>query len=450
MNDTQQKRYHLTTFGCQMNEHDSERIRGVLEENGWQPADDQETADLMLFNTCSVRESAENRLLGRLGEARRLKKEYPGRLIALTGCFAQSRKSEIFRDLPFIDIAIGPQSIGELPELVNAVYSGRGPVGSFEDNPAPSAGLPSRRLNSYRAWVQVMTGCTNFCSYCVVPSVRGPERSRAATDIVEDAKRLVADGVVEITLLGQNVNSYGIDLEGRDPGRFNFAGLLARLDEIDGLRRIRFTTSHPKDLSQDLVAAIRDLPAVCEHLHLPVQSGSNRVLERMNRGYTRERYFDLVANLYGEVPGLALTTDIIIGFPGEKEEDFYRTITLARECRFDGAFTFKYSRRQGTEAAQLTGRIPEGTIKRRMAELVSLTQRTALKKNEIFIGSDVEVLVEGPSRHGGGQWRGRTRQNKIVNFTAATDGNLVVDGDLTSVTIDSATSTTLKGHQAEK
>lgn len=440
--------YHLTTFGCQMNEHDSGRIRGVLEESGWLPADDMESADLLVFNTCAVRESAENRLLGRLGEARRLKSERPDRLIAMAGCFAQAHKAQIFNELPFLDIAFGPQNIGELPALISAVAGDSETASSFADNPSLSGALPSRRLDRHRAWVQVMTGCTNFCSYCVVPGVRGPERSRRAADILEEVGGLVDDGVVEVTLLGQNVNSYGLDFD-QGTGDSNFALLLAELDSIDGLRRIRFTTSHPKDLGQDLIEAIRDLPAVCEHLHLPVQSGSNRILERMNRGYTREHYLELISSLNGKIPGISITTDIIIGFPGEKEEDFYRTMTLAGECRFDGAFTFLYSPRPGTAAVGLTGQIPPGTIKRRMGELVGLTQQMSLAKNEMLVGMTTEVLVEGESRHGGGQWRGRTRTNKIVNFSAADTGILPEPGELMMVAVDSATSATLRGHQID-
>lgn len=443
-----QSRYHLTTFGCQMNEHDSERIRGVLEENDWLPADDPEAADLLIFNTCSVRESAVNRLLGRLGEARRLKTERPERLIALAGCFAQSRQTAIFHDLTFLDIAFGPRNIGELPALIEGARSGSAPASSFTDNKILSGGLPSRRGDDYRAWVQVMTGCTNCCSYCVVPGVRGPERSRPVSDIVEETRRLVDDGVVEVTLLGQNVNNFGLDLDTSGGRSQSFAALLEMLDSINGLRRIRFTTSHPKDLGPDLIEAIRDLPAVCEHLHLPVQSGSDRILGRMNRGYNRDHYLELVGLIKKEVPDISLTTDIIIGFPGEKEEDYFRTMTLAGECRFDGAFTFVYSARAGTEAALFPGRIPEVTIKRRMHELVSLTQQIALAKNQALAGSEVELLIEGPSRQGGSQWRGRTRQNKIVNFTAAGSSSAPATGSFTLVTIDSATSTTLKGHQS--
>ena len=438
--------YHLTTFGCQMNEHDSERIRGVLEECGWRPVDVAEDADLLVYNTCAVRRSAESRLLGRLGEARRLKKEQPARLIAIGGCFAQNLRERIFAELPFVDVAFGPQNIGQLPGLLEAAAAGPAPSYAFDDQPFPSAGLPARRLDRYRAWVQVMTGCTNFCSYCVVPHVRGPERSRSAIDIAAEVESLVAGGVVEVTLLGQNVNAYGLDLAeaGRKTGKpEDFAGLLARLDGIAGLERIRFTTSHPRDLDDGLIEAIRDIPSVCEHLHLPAQSGSTRILARMNRGYTREQYLERVRRLYDAIPALALTTDLIVGFPAEREEDFYRTTTLVERCRFDGAYTFVYSPRPGTEAAEMPGRVPEASISRRMRELIQLTQTLAEDKNRALVGSPAEVLVEGASRQGGEQLRGRTRTNKIVNFsgTART-------GDLVRVRIDAASSTTLGGRQA--
>lgn len=439
--------FHLTTFGCQMNEHDSERIRGVLAADGWLESPDQESADLLVFNTCSVRESAESRLLGRLGEAKRLKDEQPGRLVALGGCFAQSRQEEILSRLAFLDVAFGPRNIGELPELLDQAVSGKRQVSSFVDIQEPSAALPSRRGSHHHAWVQVMTGCTNYCSYCIVPQVRGEERSRAAVDIVNEVEQLVGDGVVEVTLLGQNVNAYGLDWHGDATGN-SFARLLELLDGVKDLERIRFTTSHPKDLGQELIEAMRDLDSVCEHLHLPAQSGATRILELMNRGYSRDDYLSLANRLYAAIPGLALTTDIIVGFPGEKEDDFYRTMTLVDACRFDGAFTFAYSRRDGTAAAQMPGQVPAGTRKRRMAELVSLVQEIARKKNEALVGRDVEVLVEGGSRQGGGQLRGRTRGNKIVNFTVDVAGPGASAGELVTVTVESATSTTLKGRQA--
>lgn len=442
MSNTQNPLYHLTTFGCQMNDHDSERIRGVLEEHGWRQAELPDDADLLVFNTCSVRESADSRLLGRLGEARRLKRERPDRLVALGGCFAQSRQARIFQDVPFLDIAFGPQNIGELPALLQAAATATEPVYDFEDNALPSADLPSRRVSGHHAWVQAMTGCTNFCSYCVVPQARGPERSRPAADIVREVEALVADGVAEITLLGQNVNAYGLDRRG-DADRDDFAGLLARLDATPGLERIRFTTSHPRDLDESLIAALRDLESVCEHLHLPVQSGSSHILQRMKRGYDRERYLELVERLYGEVPGLALTTDIIVGFPGEREEDFHRTMTLVERCRFAGAFTFMYSPRQETEAATLPGRVPDATVRRRMQELVGLTQALALAGKEELVGRSVEVLVEGPSRQEG-SFRGRTRANHIVNFIDPAGGE-PRPGTLLPVRVEAATSTTLKG-----
>ncbi len=445
-----------------MNDHDSERIRGVLEEHGWRPAVDAEAADLLVFNTCAVREGAESRLEGRLGEARRIKRGKPGLLVALGGCVAQRRQEDIFHELPFIDVAFGPQNIGQLPVLLERAAEGPSPAYAFEDNPVPSADLPAVRVERRRAWVQAMSGCTNYCSYCVVPHVRGPERSRPPDEIEAEVARLAADGVIEITVLGQNVNAYGLDRRGASgSGSFtDFAGLLARLDAIEGIERIRFTTSHPKDLSKRLIEAMRDLPAVCEHLHLPVQSGSTRILKRMKRGYTRGHYLGLVEKLRTEVPDLALTTDIIVGFPGEREDDFHRTMTLAEACAFDGAFTFIFSARPGTEAAEMPGRVPEVTLKRRMEELIELVQRTADRINQGLVGRELEVLVEGPSRAGEGQLRGRTRNNKIVNFRPLpvdADGKTQTQLDasaeepagppLVTVHIESATSTTLKGRQ---
>jgi tRNA-2-methylthio-N6-dimethylallyladenosine synthase len=433
-----------------MNEHDSERIRGVLEECGWQQSGDPEEADLLVFNTCSVRETADSRLLGRLGEARRLKKERPERIVALGGCFAQNLQTRLFSDLPFLDIAFGPQNIGELPALIGTVMDGAGPAWAFNDNPMPSASLPSRRLNQSRAWVQVMTGCTNFCTYCVVPMVRGPERSRPSSQVIDEVERLVDDGVVEITLLGQNVNAYGLDLDPVSAGGEDFVSLLSRLNDITDLKRIRFTTSHPKDLGDDLIGAMRDLPKVCKHLHLPVQSGSNRILTRMKRGYTREHYLKLVENLYTQIPDVALTTDMIIGFPGEKEDDFHMTMKLAGRCRFDGAFTFIYSSRPGTEAADLPGLVPENTVKRRMREILGLVQGIATEKNEALVGSRQDIMIEGHSRHGDGLMRGRTSCNKIVNFRPFEhDGICETAGAVVPVRITAATSATLMGEQAD-
>jgi tRNA-2-methylthio-N6-dimethylallyladenosine synthase len=454
--------YHLTTFGCQMNDHDSERIRGVLESDGWEQAASQEGADLLVFNTCAVRESAESRLLGRLGEASRLKKENPQIIVAIAGCFAQSKGETIFRELPFVDVAFGPQNIAELPSLVARSVEkwksgGAGHAGAFGESAASSGSLPSARSGGYHAWLQVMTGCTNFCSYCIVPFVRGPEQSRAASDILAEAESLARSGVKEITLLGQNVNAYGLDLPA-GAKREDFAGLLAMIDAVPGIERIRFTTSHPRDLNDAIVGAMRDLPHVCEHLHLPVQSGSSRILARMKRGYSRDLYSGLIEKLYAEIPGISLTTDVIVGFPGEKEDDFHRTMTLAESCRFDGAFTFRFSPRSGTEASSLAGVVPEGTIRRRMRELVALTQEIALSKNRGLVGTLQEVMVEGESRQGGGQVRGRTRTNKIVNFEVGSAGPaeanrktpakspLKLDpGRIVTVKIESATSTTLKG-----
>lgn len=429
-----------------MNEHDSERIRGVLELNGWNPVSDPEKADLLIYNTCSVRNSAESRLLGRLGEAKRLKNERPERIVALGGCFAQAKKDNLFDELLFLDVAFGPQNIAELPSLINAARSGSGPAGSFDESHLFSGELPARRAKDRRAWIQVMTGCTNFCSYCIVPQVRGPERSRPSRDIVTEVESLVEDGVVEICLLGQNVNAYGREA-GAEAGEMTFAGLLEQLDAVKGLERIRFTTSHPKDLGVDLIEAIRDLPAVCEHMHLPAQSGSSKILKRMKRRYSRERYLELVAMLKDKIPSITITTDLIVGFPGEQEEDFFRTMTLVEACRFDGAFTFIFSARSGTEAARLPGTVPEVTVKRRIKELVRLVQEIAEERNRSYVGGEVEVMVEGPSRNGVGLLRGRTRGNKIVNFKIDAGVIEPLAGDLVTVAIEQSTSTTLTGRQ---
>jgi tRNA-2-methylthio-N6-dimethylallyladenosine synthase len=338
--------YYLRTFGCQMNEHDSERIRAMLEEEGLRRVAKPDEAAVLVYNTCTVRQSADERLAGHLGTAARLKRDDPGRLVVVTGCLPQAEQAAFFARFPFVDVAVGPQSLDRLPEALRGDRIE--PRGVFADEPLLSGRLPGRRERPFQAWLQVMAGCTNFCSYCIVPFVRGPERSRSLPELVTQACKLVADGVVELTLLGQNVNAYGADLPGGDGP--TFAGLLAALDSIEGLARQRFMTSHPKDLSDELIAAIAGLPTVCEHVHLPAQSGSDRVLAAMNRGYTRTGYLERVTALRAAVPDVALTTDLIAGFPGESDEDFEQTLSLVDEARFDAAFTFVYSPRPGTDS----------------------------------------------------------------------------------------------------
>jgi len=334
------KRFHVTTFGCQMNEHDSERIAGVLEGMGYLAVSEPEEGALLVYNTCSIREKADTRLMGHLGAARRLKAEEPERVVIVAGCLAQSRRDSFFAEHPYVDILVGPQSLHLLPALVEERQAGGPRAGAYEETTTHwSAELPRARRRGPVAWLQIMAGCSNFCSYCIVPYVRGPEASRAPDDIAAEAQGLVRDGVKELTLLGQNVNAYGLE-----PGfgyDQDFPWLLGALSQIEGFERLRFMTSHPKDVSPALIEAMATLRPVCEHLHLPVQSGSDRVLAAMRRDYDVQSYLDLVARLRTAIPGLALTTDLIIGFPGETDDDFQETLDLAEEVGFDAAFTFQ-------------------------------------------------------------------------------------------------------------
>ena len=429
------KRYHLTTFGCQMNEHDSERIKGMLESIGYSEAPGRDEADLILFNTCSIRENADNRFLAHLGEAKRLKTRDPSRVVGVGGCWAQSVKDEVFARFPFVDVAFGP---GQVPKLAEFLTSDSLSAQGFFEFEGFTGHLPAKRAREYQAWVQISVGCNSVCSYCIVPSTRGREVSRPTAELVDEVKALAADGVREVTLLGQNVNSYGRDLPREH--RSTFAELLAELDAIDGVRRIRYTSPHPKDMRIDVIKAHAELGSLCEHIHLPLQSGSNPVLKRMRRTYTRERYMDRVALIREHVPDCAVTTDIIVGFPGETEDNFRQTLAVAEEVGYDGAFTFVYSPRRGTEAATLSDQVPHEVKVERMERLVEVIQRRAHERAQRFVGRRLEVLVEGPSRNDPSRLRGRSRHNKVVNF----DG-LGSPGDLVEVLISGATSQTLTG-----
>jgi tRNA-2-methylthio-N6-dimethylallyladenosine synthase len=431
------KRYHLTTFGCQMNEHDSERMKGMLESLGYGEADSRDDADLILFNTCSIRESADNRLLGHLGEAKRLKGEDPERVVGIGGCWSQSLKDEVFERFPFVDVAFGPGQIHRLAEFLTS--DSLTAQGYFEFEGFPGH-LPARREREHQAWVQISVGCNCRCSYCIVPSTRGREVSRPRGELVEEAERLAADGVREITLLGQNVCSYGRDLPRGE--KTTFAELLGLIDGVGGIERIRYTSPHPKDIREDVLRAHAELPAVCEHIHLPLQSGSSRILKAMRRTYDRGRYLDRVAMIREIVPDCAITTDIIVGFPGETEADFAETLEVVEETRYDSAFTFIYSPRRGTEAATLEGQLAHSVKSERMERLVEAVQRIASERSERFIGRTMEVLVEGPSRTDPSRLRGRIRHNKTVNFTGVARA-----GELVDVEIASATSTTLAGEE---
>jgi len=432
------KLYHITTFGCQMNEHDSERIKGMLDSLGYEESDCRERADLILFNTCSIRESADNRLAAHLGDAKRLKRADPARIVGVGGCWAQSLKEEVFARFPFVDVAFGPGQAHKLAEFLNSDSLTAQGYFEFEGF---TGELPAKRARQFQAWVQISVGCNCVCSYCIVPSTRGREVSRDPDELVDEVRRLASDGVREVTLLGQNVNSYGRDLRGGP--RTTFAQLLARIDAIEGIDRIRYTSPHPKDMREDVIRAHAELPSLCEHIHLPLQSGSSMVLKRMRRTYTRERYLDRVAMIREHVPDCALTTDIIVGFPGETEADFQQTLEVAGQVQYDGAFTFLYSPRRGTEAATLPDQVPHDLKVQRLERLVELVQRGAAGRAQRFVGRTVKVLVEGPSRTDPSRLRGRSRHNKIVNFTG-----LGGPGELVDVEITAATSQTLAGRES--
>jgi tRNA-2-methylthio-N6-dimethylallyladenosine synthase len=429
------KAYHLTTFGCQMNEHDSERIKGMLEALGYAEVGSRGEADLILFNTCSIREAADSRFLAHLGEAKRLKREDSHRVIGVGGCWAQSVKEEVFARFPFVDVAFGPGQVHRLAEfLTSDSLSAQG----FFEFEGFTGHLPAKRAREFQGWVQISVGCNSVCSYCIVPSTRGREVSRPPGELVEEVRRLAEDGVCEVTLLGQNVNSYGRDLGRQD--RITFAELLAQIDAVPGIERIRYTSPHPKDMREDVIRAHAELPALCEHIHLPLQSGSSPVLKRMRRTYTRERYLDRVALIREHVPDCALTTDIIVGFPGETEADFEQTLEVAETVGYDGAFTFIYSPRRGTEAAEMPDQLPHEVKVERLERLVEVVQRRALERAQRFVGRTLDVLVEGPSRTDPTRLRGRSRHNKVVNY----DG-LGSPGDIVPVLITGATSQTLRG-----
>ena len=420
-----------------MNAHDSERIKGLLEELGLGEASSQEQADVIVLNTCTIREKPDTRFAAYMGNAAKLKRERPGTIIAVGGCYAEAQRERLFTLYPDVDVAFGPGTISHLGDWLGAGGEGlaRGAFGTGEERDF-AARLPVRRERRFQAWVQVSMGCNSVCSYCIVPAVRGRETSRRPGEVVAEVERLAVGGVREVTLLGQNVNSYG-----RDVGS-SFTELLRAVDAVPGIERIRFTSPHPKDFRRDVIAAMAECAAVCEHAHLPLQSGSSRILKAMRRTYSRERYLRLVAELRAAIPDLALTTDIIVGFPGETEEDFRQTLEVVEEVGYDGAFTFVYSPRAGTEAAAMSERVPDELKRERIERLVEVVQRVAAERNAGRVGMVEEVLVEGPSRTEPELRRGRTRRNTTVNFSGE-----AAPGELASVAIESATSTTLAGAQ---
>jgi tRNA-2-methylthio-N6-dimethylallyladenosine synthase len=434
------RRYHVTTFGCQMNAHDSERIKGALEELGLGEATDPDEADVLVFNTCTIREKPDQRFAAYMGNAAKRKRERPETVVAVGGCYAEAQRERIFDLYPHVDVAFGPGTISHLREWLGAGGEGvaRGSFGTADER-AFAAGLPMRRERRFQAWVQVSMGCNSVCSYCIVPAVRGKEISRRPGEILAEIEQLASEGVREVTLLGQNVNSYG-----RDVGS-GFAELLRAVDAVDGIDRIRFTSPHPKDFRRDVIDAMAERAAVCEHAHLPLQSGSTRILKAMRRTYSRDRYLALVDELRDAIPDLALTTDIIVGFPGETDADFAETLEVVEEVGFDGAFTFVYSPRAGTEAAAMPDEVPEGIKRERIETLVEVVQRIAAERNAARVSLVEEVLVEGPSRTEPELLRGRTRRNTTVNFAGSAE-----PGELVPVAIESTTSTTLRGNRLAK
>src|SRR4051794_23432343 len=405
------KTFHVTTFGCQMNEHDSERMKGMLESLGYGEAPEQGHADLILFNTCSIREKADSRFISYLQQAAAHKRRRPGTVIGVGGCWAQSVKEDVFRQFPCVDVAFGPGQVHKLAEfLTSDSLTAQG----FFEFEGFTGHLPMKRAREHQAWMQISVGCNCRCSYCIVPSTRGTEVSRAFGELVEEASRLVRDGVRELTLLGQNVNSYGRDLR---PDRRSFSELLRAIDAT-GIERVRYTSPHPKDMREDVIRCHAELGSLCEHIHLPLQSGSSRVLKAMRRTYTRERYLDRVALIREHVPDVALTTDIIVGFPGETEADFDETLEVVEQVGYDGAFTFIYSPRRGTEAAEMAGDFVDHVVAvARRGRLGEAVRRGAHARGQRFAGRTLDVLVEAPSRNAPGRVRGRSRHNKVVNFS---------------------------------
>ena len=413
--------YNVTTFGCQMNARDSEKLVGILEEIGYVPSKD-ENADFVIYNTCTVRENANNKVYGRLGYLHSIKKKNPDMIIALCGCMMQEEVviNKLKESYRFVNLIFGTHNIFKFPELLyNTFKSDDMIIDIWEDTNRIVEKLPVSRKYSFKSGVNIMFGCNNFCSYCIVPYVRGRERSRKPEEIIDEIKYLVDDGVKEVMLLGQNVNSYGKGLE----DNINFAKLLQKVDDIKGLERIRFMTSHPKDLSDELIEVMANSKNVCNHLHLPLQSGSSKILAKMNRHYDKETYLNLVDKIRNKMPDIALTTDIIVGFPGETEEDFLETMDVVRQVEFDSAFTFIYSKRTGTPAATMDNQIPEDIIKERFNRLLEEVQQISRRKAKNYTGSLQSVLVENVNSQDATLVSGRMSNNSIVHFPG--DDNLI-------------------------
>lgn len=438
--DILNEKYYIDTWGCQMNEEDSEKISGLLKGIGYIRTEVKEEADIIIFNTCCVRENAEQKVYGHLGALKALKRRNPNLLIVVCGCMMQQKDmpEKVIEKFPHVDIITGSFNSYKLPEYIERVKKdGNSIIEIWDKEKGIIEGMPVDRKSDIKAFVTIMYGCNNFCSYCIVPYVRGRERSRSPENIINEIKDLVLKGYKEITLLGQNVNSYG---KGLEPG-ITFAELLRRVNKIEGLERIRFMTSHPKDVSDELIKTMAECEKVCEHGHFAMQSGSTRILEKMNRKYSREDYLNLAKKLREAMPDIAITTDIIIGFPGETEEDFQDTLNIVKEIEFDSAFTFIYSIREGTPAAKFEEQVPEDIKHERFNRLVEVVNEISARKNKVYDGNVVEVLVEGTSKNDETKLMGRTRNGRLVNFT----GNKNSIGKLVNVKITKAQSFSLTG-----
>ena len=427
--------YEVRTFGCQMNVHDSERLAGLLEDAGYVRAPTGVAADVVVFNTCAVRENADNRLYGNLGHLRPVKAAHPGMQVAVGGCLAQKDRGEITRRAPWVDVVFGTHNLGSLPVLLERARVEREAQVEIREalEVFPST-LPARRESAYSAWVSISVGCDNTCTFCIVPALRGREQDRRPGDVLAEVRALVGQGVLEVTLLGQNVNSYG-----RGFGdRYAFGALLRACGAVDGLERLRFTSPHPCDFTDDVIDAMAQTPAVCHSLHMPLQSGSDAVLRAMRRSYRQERYLQILHQVRAAMPDAAITTDIIVGFPGETEADFGETLHVVREARFAGAFTFQYSPRPGTPAATMPGQVPRQVVQERYERLVALQEAVSLAENRMLVGSCVEVLVaEGEGRKDGatGRRSGRARDGRLVHLAAHP---AVRPGDLVTTTVTQA------------
>ncbi len=439
------RRFYIRTFGCQMNEHDSQRLAGLLAAEGLEEAATPEDADVVVLNTCCVRENADNKLYGHLGHLKSLKAANPDLQIAVGGCLAQKDRELIQARAGHVDVVFGTHNLSHAPALLDRARL-EGPVMEIlEESEAFPSALPARRDVAHSAWVTIQIGCDNTCAFCIVPAVRGKEQSRRLGDVVREVEELAADGVSEITLLGQNVNSYGRDL-GAGQYRPRFADLLRAVDAVPGIRRVRFTSPHPKDLRPETIAAMAECEAVCEHLHLPLQAGSDRTLARMHRGYTAARYLDRLAAARAAIPDLAVTTDLIVGFPGETDDDFAATLEVVEEAGYDAAYTFVFSARPGTEAAAWTDDfVPADVTRERMTRLTEAVERSALARHEARVGRVEEVLVEGPSKKDPSLTTGRTRQNKLVHFAAD-----LSPGSFTNVRVEGAAPHHLRGSLATR